>query len=79
MEYTKEELDCMNEYHKMILDEILIKAELMSDNYDKMKKETQEYIEKCFDILLKEIFLLRKEVEKMHKDIKEVKDKAKIW
>lgn len=79
MEYTKEELDCMNEYHKMILDEILIKAELMSDNYDKMKKETQEYIEKCFDILLKEIFLLRKEVEKMHKGIKEVKDKAKIW
>ena len=79
MEYTKEELDCMNEYHKMILDEILIKAELMSDNYDKMKKETQEYIEKCFDILLKEIFLLRKEVEKMHKDVKEVKDKAKIW
>ena len=44
-----------------------------------MKKETQEYIEKCFNILLKEIFLLRKEVEKMHRDVKEVKDKAKIW
>ena len=44
-----------------------------------MKKETQEYIEKCFNILLKAIFLLRKEVEKMHRDVKEVKDKAKIW
>lgn len=44
MEYTKEELDCMEEYHKMILDETLIKAELMSDNYEKMS-------EKCDEIL----------------------------
>ena len=39
MEYTKEELDCMNEYRKMLLNEILIKAELMSDNYEKMSKK----------------------------------------
>ena len=44
MEYTKEELECMENYHTMILQEILSKVETMSDNYEKMS-------EKCDRIL----------------------------
>lgn len=53
MEYTKEELECMESYHKMILQEILSKVETISDNYQQTNK-------KC-DTILKRVKTAKKD------------------